>query len=60
MIVKPNMRISKAEFDKKVATYDKTKYGMIEKHELAEIVKSVFKEEKAPALSAEELAKKKA
>ena len=33
---------------------------MIEKHELAEIIKSVFKEEKAPALTPEELAKKKA
>jgi hypothetical protein len=33
---------------------------MVEKHELAEIIKSVFKEEKAPTLTPEELAKKKA
>lgn len=60
MIVKPNMRFSKAEFDKKLATYDKNNYGMVEKHELAEIIKSVFKEEKSPTLTPEQLAKKKA
>ena len=60
LIVKSNMRFSKAEFDKKYATFDKTKFGMIEKHELVELIKSVYKEESAPTLSPEELAAKKA
>lgn len=59
LIMKPGFAYSQTEFDRKFAPLDKSKFGIIEKWEVAQLLQQVFKKEKPPKLSADEQAAKK-